>query len=66
MNEDVTIEIYKGDVLAETIETVPSNGAYSWQVNTELETGQVYSIKIKSSADETICDTSDKTFSIVD
>lgn len=65
LNEDVIIEIYKGDTLADTIAAAASNGAISWEVSLTLDIGDDYSIKIKSSADETICDISDENFSIV-
>jgi hypothetical protein len=65
LNEDVIIEIYKGDALADTI-AAASNGAISWEVSLTLAPGDDYSIKIKSSADETLCDISDDKFSIVD
>ncbi|MHC4285314.1 MAG: hypothetical protein ACYSWZ_20425 [Planctomycetota bacterium] len=54
--EDVVIELYKDDVLVETIGTVPSGLA--------LEPGCDYSIKVKSSTNGALFDESDGTFSI--
>jgi hypothetical protein len=64
--EDVVIELYKGESLLQTIGTVPSTGAYKWEVDLELETGEDYSIKVRSSVDETLVDVSDVPFVIVD
>ncbi len=62
--EDVVIELYKGAALVLTIGTVPSDRAYKWEVDLALEPGCDYSIKIKSSVDETLFDVSDGVFSI--
>jgi hypothetical protein len=62
--EDVVIELYKADAFVETIDTVPSIGAYEWWVNSDLEPGDDYSIKVKSANDETLADSSDATFTI--
>ena len=64
LSEDVVIELYKGDSLLQTIKTTPNMGAYTWEVGLGLELGSDYSIKVKSSADETLFDTSDNTFTI--
>jgi len=63
--EDVVIELYKGDTLVQTIGTVSSIGVYEWEVNLELEAGEDYSIKVKSSVDETLVDVSDAPFTII-
>ena len=65
LDEKVMIELYKGDIFLEEIATVPSTGAYLWEVDLGLTPGDDYKIKIKSSTDEAICDTSDN-FSIID
>jgi hypothetical protein len=62
--EDVVIELYKDDVLVETIGTVPSDRAYEWEVGLALEPGCDYSIKVKSSTNGALFDESDGTFSI--
>ncbi|MDH4239996.1 MAG: GPI anchored serine-threonine rich family protein, partial [Phycisphaerae bacterium] len=62
--EDVVIELYKGDTLVRTIGMVLSDRAYEWEVDLDLEPGCDYSIKIKSSTDETLFDMSDGTFAI--
>jgi len=64
--EDVVIELYKGESLLQAIDTVSSIGAYEWEVNLELETGDDYFIKVKSSVDETLFDVSDAPFTIID
>ena len=61
--EDVVIELYKGETLVETIGTVPSDRAYEWEVGLGLEPG-CYSIKVKSSTNGALFDTSDNVFSI--
>jgi hypothetical protein len=62
--EDVVIELYKDDVLVETIGTVPSDRAHEWEVGLALEPGCDYSIKVKSSTNGALFDDSDDVFSI--
>ncbi len=62
--EDVVIELYKDDTLVRTIGTVPSDRAYEWEVDLDVEPGCGYSIKIKSSTDETLFDMSEGSFAI--
>ncbi|NIS54053.1 MAG: hypothetical protein GWN94_23635 [Phycisphaerae bacterium] len=62
--EDVVIELYKDEVLVETIGTVPSDRAHEWEVGLALEPGCDYSIKIKSSTNGALYDESDGSFSI--
>jgi hypothetical protein len=64
INEDVVLELYKGGTFLRTIRTVSSTGVYEWEVDLDLEPGCDYSIKIKSSVDETLFDMSDGTFAI--
>jgi len=64
LSEDVVIELAKGDSLLQVIDTVPSTGAYKWEVGLDLEPGSDYSIKVKSSADAALFDTSDSAFNI--
>lgn len=64
LDEKVVIELYKGDTFVEEIATAPGTGAYLWEVDLGLAPGNDYTIKIKSSIDEAISDTSDN-FSIV-
>ena len=64
LDEDVVIELYKGDEFVEQIADAPSTGAYLWEVDLGLVAGDDYRIKIKSSTDEAISDTSDN-FSII-
>jgi len=52
LSEDVVIELAKGDSLLQVIDTVPSTGAYKWEVGLDIEPGSDYSIKVKSSANE--------------
>jgi hypothetical protein len=47
-----------------TFGTVASNGAISWEVSLTLALGSDYSIKIKSSENETNYDSSDAVFTI--
>jgi hypothetical protein len=62
--EDVAIELHKGGSLLKTITTVPSTGAYKWDVDLTLEAGDDYSIKVTSTVDGTLFDTSDVAFVI--
>ena len=62
--ENVVIELHKGGSLLETIDTVPSTGAYKWEASLTLKTGDDYSIRIKSTAEDTLADASDSVFSI--
>jgi hypothetical protein len=64
IDEDVVLELYKGDTFVRTIRTVSSIGVYEWEVDLDLDPGCDYSIKIKSSVDETLFDMSDGTFAI--
>jgi hypothetical protein len=64
IDEDVVLELYKGDTFVRTIRTVSSIGAYEWEVDLDLEPGCDYSIKVKSSENEAVSDMSDGTFAI--
>jgi len=64
LSEDVVLELYKGDTLVAFIDTVPSTGTYEWEVGLNLESGSEYTIKVKSSVNETLFDISDNTFTI--
>ncbi len=64
IDEDVVLELYKGDTFVKTIRKVDSIGAYEWEVDLDLDPGCDYSIKVKSSVDETLFDMSDGTFAI--
>ena len=64
IDEDVVIELYKGETLVQTIGTVPSIGAYEWEVDLALDPGCDYSIKIKSSTNGALFDDSDGVFSL--
>jgi hypothetical protein len=54
IDEDVVLELYKGDTFVRTIRTVSRIGAYEWQVDPDLEPGCDYFIKVKSSENEAI------------
>jgi len=62
--EDVVLELYKSGTFLRVIDTVSSTGVYEWEVDLDLEPGDDYSIKVKSTVDEFIFDMSDETFSI--
>jgi hypothetical protein len=64
IDEDVVLELHKSDAFLRAIDTVASTGVYEWEVDLDLEPGDDYSIKVKSSVDERIFDMSDETFSI--
>ncbi len=60
--EDVTIELYKGDVFLKEVATVSSIGAYAWEADLAADPGDDYTIRIRSSVDELVTDTSDAAF----
>ncbi len=62
--ENVVIELYKDGVYVKDIATAPSIGAYEWEVDGTLDPGSDYTVKVRSSLDDTIADTSDATFDI--
>jgi len=64
LDEEVVIELYEADQHVMTLDTVDSDGGYQWEADLGLEAGCDYSIKIKSSIDETLFDISDDAFSI--
>jgi len=66
LEEDVVIELYKGSSLLQTIDTVPSTGAYKWEVDLTLDPEDNYSIRLKSAVDDTLFDASDVTFTIIE
>ena len=45
--------------MAQEIDTVSSTGVYEWEVDLALDAGCDYSIKVKSSVDETLFDNSE-------
>lgn len=62
--EDVAIELHKSGSLLKTITTIPSTGAYKWDVDLTLEAGDDYSIQVTSTVDGTLFDASDVAFVI--
>jgi TolB-like protein len=57
ISENVIIELYKGSSLeAVIVNSVPSNGSYSWNVPTTLTAGINYRIKITSINDNNLYD----------
>jgi hypothetical protein len=63
--EDVVIELYKGGSLLQIIDTVPSTGAYKWEVSLTLKPGEDYSIQVRSTVNEIMADVSDAPFTIM-
>ncbi|UCD52593.1 MAG: aryl-sulfate sulfotransferase [Phycisphaerales bacterium] len=64
IDEDVVIDLVRGDALVERIDTVSSIGAYAWEVSLALDPGDDYAIRITSTVNETVSDSSDTVFSI--
>ncbi|MBN2591207.1 MAG: aryl-sulfate sulfotransferase [Sedimentisphaerales bacterium] len=64
MDDEVAIDLYNSSMFAKTIATVTGSQAYEWEVDLNLRTGSSYTIKVRSTADDTISDTSDGPFSI--
>jgi hypothetical protein len=63
--ENVRIDLYKGNILAQTIvQSVTSNGLYSWILPTNLVYGSDYQLRITSVIDSTVSDFSNQVFSI--
>jgi hypothetical protein len=62
--ENIEIELFKGESPVRTIAKTPSLGACAWEVGLDLEPGDDYTIRIKSTTDGTTWDQSDATFSI--
>ncbi|MBA7613639.1 hypothetical protein ES703_20893 [subsurface metagenome] len=57
---NVKIELYKGGIFQETIETSTENdGTYTWTVNTSLADGSDYRVRISSVSEPGIYDESD-------
>ncbi len=64
LDEDLVIELYKGETLVRMLKKIPSIGAYEWEVDLALEPGDDYTLTIRSSVDPTIQDRSEMPFSI--
>jgi hypothetical protein len=64
LNEEVAIDLLKGGAVVQTLDTVASSGAYVWDVSLMLETGEDYTIQIRSTVDDTKMDVSDAPFEI--
>ena len=64
LSEDVVIELYRGNSSIKIIDTVYNTGSYDWEVGLGVRSSTDYSIKIKSTVDETVFDMSDAPFSI--
>jgi len=64
---NVKIELYSGSTLSRTItaSTPLSAGSYNWTIPSTQTAGSNYTIKVTSTTDSTISDTSDGAFSIV-
>ncbi|MCH7974189.1 MAG: hypothetical protein IH949_09935, partial [Bacteroidetes bacterium] len=66
INENVTIDLYKGGSLHSVISaSTSSDGSKVWDLSFTLETGSDYSIKIASIDDPGITDFSDAEFTII-
>ncbi|MEJ2195947.1 MAG: Ser-Thr-rich GPI-anchored membrane family protein, partial [Ignavibacteriaceae bacterium] len=66
INEDVSIELYKGGSFHSIIATTTgSDGRRSWEIPFTLESGNDYTVKITSVDDPNITDFSDADFTIV-
>jgi hypothetical protein len=65
IGENVVIDLYKAGVYVSTIASnAPSTGAYQWPVGLGLTPGSDYTIRISSSTNPALFDTSDSPFSI--
>jgi hypothetical protein len=66
INEDVIVELHKGGVLYEVIDTTISSGAYAWDIFYDLPVANDYQIKIISLSVDTLYDMSSGQFSVID
>ena len=66
MDDEVAIDLYIDTLFVKTIATVSGSQAYEWEVDLTLRPGTNYLIKVRSTEDNTISDTSDSYFSITD
>jgi hypothetical protein len=64
LSENVVIELYKAGSFVKTIATVPNIGAYEWEADLAVAPGNDYSIRIKSSVNDAIIDSSDAVFTL--
>jgi hypothetical protein len=65
IGENVVIDLYKAGAYVSTIASnAPSTGAYQWPVGLGLTPGSDYTIRISSSTNPALFDTSDSPFSI--
>lgn len=64
LDENLVIELYKGEILVQRMEKIPSIGAYEWEVGLDLEPGGDYAVRIVSAANDIIFDQSDANFFI--
>ncbi|KPL14103.1 MAG: hypothetical protein AMS26_11925 [Bacteroides sp. SM23_62] len=66
LQEDVVLELYKAGEFLSVIDTTSSTGAYKWAIPDDMETGDNYVCVISSMDDETVLDSSDNFFSVID
>jgi hypothetical protein len=67
VTEKVALDLYTGGMLIRSLATnAPDAGVYTWQVSATNAPASDYSIKIRSTSNAALFDTSDATFSIVD
>ncbi len=65
VNSNVRIELYKGAVFKQTIvDSTPCNGSYTWPIPESVGIGSDYKIKIASTLDADLNDSSDDDFTI--
>lgn len=64
--ESVVIDLYKDGAFLRSLNTNSSAGAYQWEVDLDLVPGNDYSVRVRSSTDATVFDSSDLAFSIAD
>jgi hypothetical protein len=64
LQEEVVIELFQDGVCLQTIGTVPSTGAYKWEVGLALKAGDDYAVRISSAVDGAVAGMSDATFTI--
>jgi hypothetical protein len=66
LKEDVVLELYKAGNFLSVIDTTSSTGAFKWAIPDDMETGDDYTFVIISMDDETVMDSSDVYFALID
>ncbi len=64
--EDVIIELYRGEDRVMVLDTAESTGAWLWDIPSDLETRDDYTIRLTALGGEALTDVSTAVFSVID